>query len=146
MEQYYDEQLAKRDEEMCLLKQKLYEQGMRRLNELQELEDEEEDPLSPQRKEESDKKEESNESVNTDKLEEQNSEDVDSDSEVKGGKETQSDQMQQELDEFAEFFDGPLSPEEQELIKQLKARESEVERIFKQTNSDSPTHKDEPEE
>jgi len=25
--------------------------------------------------------------------------------------------MQQELDDFAEFFDGPLSEEEQELIK-----------------------------
>lgn len=32
--------------------------------------------------------------------------------------------MQRELDEFAEFFDGPLSQEEQELIKQLKERES----------------------
>jgi hypothetical protein len=42
--------------------------------------------------------------------------------------------MQQELDEFAEFFDGPLSQEEQELIKQLKARESEVEREIKETN------------
>ena len=39
--------------------------------------------------------------------------------------------MQDELDEFAEFFDGPLSQEEQELIKQLKARESEVEREIK---------------
>ena len=31
--------------------------------------------------------------------------------------------MQQELDEFAGYFDGPLSQEEQELIKQLKQNE-----------------------
>ena len=31
--------------------------------------------------------------------------------------------MQQELDEFAGYFDEPLSQEEQELIKQLKQNE-----------------------
>jgi len=31
--------------------------------------------------------------------------------------------MQQELDEFADFFDGPLSQEEQDLIRQLKQNE-----------------------
>ena len=31
--------------------------------------------------------------------------------------------MQQELDEFADMFDGPLSQEEQDLIRQLKQNE-----------------------
>ena len=48
------------------------------------------------------------------------------------------------MDEFAEFFDGPLSLEEQELIKQLKARESEVERIFKQNSAESPKKSSDP--
>ena len=39
--------------------------------------------------------------------------------------------MQRELDDFAEFFDGPLSEEEQDLIKQLKERESEIDQRFK---------------
>lgn len=39
--------------------------------------------------------------------------------------------MQQELDDFAEFFDGPLSEEEQDLIKQLKQRETEIDSRFK---------------
>lgn len=42
-------------------------------------------------------------------------------------------QVQRELDEFAEFFDGPLSNEEQELIKQLKLRENEIEKKYRES-------------
>lgn len=44
----------------------------------------------------------------------------------------QSQEKKRDLDDFAEFFDGPLSEEEQALILQLKQREQEIDQRLKQ--------------